>query len=398
MSDLPQQQTINQYIADGIEAIYFYTYLIPENQDINVYVTPSGQQANDNADIKILNVDYTVQNAGDINGGTITFINIPNSGDTVTLSRAVEASIDTNYVAAQTINGINLDNSFQREMLVIQQNQTKFDDRSLRYQVSSLVPDTTNRNIVPTLDPGYIWIGASAGGVAAAFLEENPDCSTLRSELASETQGSDGAGLVGFYDEQSNTSTTVRDNLNLVNSFLFNQVEFAQTGDIKFSWSPNPPAGGWITASGTIGSPLSGADYADDNAQNLYEFFWNTFPDAICPVIGGRGPDAQFDFLADKPLTQPPTDGRTFVAPNPYTPGETFGADSVQLTVNELPAHGHLPASGYGYVSLSIASGGPLEGGVNRYKVEPFVSQDTGGDQPHENRQPSICINVYVKL
>ena len=113
MSDLPQQETINQYTADGIETIYSYTYLVPEDQDINVYVTPSGQQANDNADIKILNVDYTVQNAGDINGGTITFINIPDSGDTVTLSRAVEASINTNYQAAQTINGINLDNSFE---------------------------------------------------------------------------------------------------------------------------------------------------------------------------------------------------------------------------------------------------------------------------------------------
>ena len=214
MSDLPQQDTIRQYVADGIETVYEYNFLIPEPQDIAVYVTPQGQQANENSDIKTLNVDYTVQGVGNITGGTVTFVNPPSSGDAVTLSRAVEASIDTNYEAAQTINGINLDNSFEREMLVIQQNQTKFDDRSLRYEISSLVPDTTNRNIVPTLDPGYIWKGAAGGGIVAVLPDENPDCSTLRQELASETQGADGAALVGYYDLNRSLGTTVDNQLN----------------------------------------------------------------------------------------------------------------------------------------------------------------------------------------
>ena len=214
MSDLPQQDTIRQYVADGIEIVYEYSFLIPESQDIAVYVTPQGQQANENSDIKTLNVDYTVQGTGDITGGTVTFVITPSSGDTVTLSRAVEASIETNYEAAQTINGFNLDNSFEREMLVIQQNQTKFDDRSLRYEIPSLVSDTTNRNIVPTLDPGYIWKGAAGGGIVAVLPDENPDCSTLRQELASETEGADGAALVGYYDLNRSLGTTVDNQLN----------------------------------------------------------------------------------------------------------------------------------------------------------------------------------------
>ena len=212
MSDLPQQQTINQYTADGITLVYNYTYLVPTINDIAVYVTPLGQNANDQADIKILGVDYTVQNAGNINGGTVTFLTAPNG--IVTLSRNVQASIDTNYVDPKTIIGLNLDNSFEREMLVIQQNQTKFDNRSLRYEISSLIPDTSGRNIVPVLDPGYIWLGSPSGGVAAALLEENPDCSTLRSELANENQNTDGAGLVGYFDESRLLSTTVRNQLN----------------------------------------------------------------------------------------------------------------------------------------------------------------------------------------
>jgi len=214
MSDLPQQDTIKQYVADGVTDVYSYTFLIPEIQDIDVYITPAGQQANENSDIQTLNVDYTVQDAGNLTGGTVTFTTIPASGDTVTLSRAVEASINTNYIAAQTINGINLDDDFGREMLVIQQNQSKFDDRSLRYEISSLIPDTSNRNIVPTLDPGYIWKGAAGGGIVAVLPEENPDCSTLRQELASETQGADGASLVGYYDLSQTLGTTVSEWLN----------------------------------------------------------------------------------------------------------------------------------------------------------------------------------------
>jgi len=199
MSDLPQQDTIHQYTADGVEVNYSDTYLVPTDEDIDVFVTPVGQQANDQADIKLLNIDYSVQNAGNVNGGTITFFVAPDG--IVTLSRAVEASINTNYVDPKTIIGENLDDSFEREMLVAQQNQSKFDNRSLRYQISSFLPDSDNKNVVPTLDQGYIWIGAAAGGVAAVELNEDPDCSTLRSELANENQNTDGAALVGYFDE-----------------------------------------------------------------------------------------------------------------------------------------------------------------------------------------------------
>jgi hypothetical protein len=222
MSALPQQETIKQYIADGIEDIYSYTFLVPKDVDIDVFVTPEGQDANDQDDIQPLGVAYTVQDAGVVEGGTVTFLPgfIPPEDSTVTLSRAVEASIDTNYVETRTINGENLDDSFEREMLVIQQNQSKFDDRSLRYQISSFVPDTTNNNIVPILGEGEIWIGSPSGGVAAAFLDENPTCSTLRSELANNSQNTDGAGLVGYYDESRSLPTDVRDQLNSYGSEL----------------------------------------------------------------------------------------------------------------------------------------------------------------------------------
>ena len=216
MSDLPQQQTINQYIGDGVEDTFNYTYLVPTDVDIDVYVTPQGQQANDQDDIQSLGVEYIVTNTGVLTGGTIVFLPgfIPPNQSTVTLDRSVKASIDTNYADPKTIIGLNLDNSFQREMLVIQQNQTKFDDRSLRFEISSFLPDSSGNNIVPLLPYNYVWKGTISGKIGAFELEENPDCSTLRSELADENPGTNGASLVGYYDVNRSLNTQVDTQLN----------------------------------------------------------------------------------------------------------------------------------------------------------------------------------------
>jgi len=216
MGTVPQEATRVQYLADGIADVFIYPFFIPLDVDITVWVTPAGSPPNETVDRKILNTNYTVQDAGVPGGGTITFLPgfIPGSGDQVTLSRTVEDSITTNYVDARTINGANLDESFEREMLVTQQNVTNLDQTALRYQNNAFLPDVLNRNIIPTLDPNFIWKGSASGNVVAVEDVEENGCSSLRSELASEVQGSDGAGLVGYFDENRLISTTVRDQLN----------------------------------------------------------------------------------------------------------------------------------------------------------------------------------------
>jgi len=216
MGTVPQEATRVQYLADGIADVFIYPFFIPLEIDLAVWVTPAGSPPNETVDRKILNTNYTVQDAGVPGGGTITFLPgfIPGAGDQVTISRVVEDSITTNYVDARTINGANLDESFEREMLVTQQNVTNLDLTALRYQNNSFLPDVLNRNIIPTLDPNFIWKGSASGNVIAVEDKEEGGCSSLRSELASEAQGSDGAGLVGYFDENRLLSTTVRDQLN----------------------------------------------------------------------------------------------------------------------------------------------------------------------------------------
>lgn len=53
----------------------------------------------------------------------------------------------------------------------------------------------------------------------------------------------------------------------------------------------------------TIGSAASGAtERANADTQALYEFFWNTYSNSLCPVTGGRGASASADFAANKPI------------------------------------------------------------------------------------------------
>ncbi len=75
------------------------------------------------------------------------------------------------------------------------------------------------------------------------------------------------------------------------------------TGDVL--WLPKSGVrSGWVRHNArTVGSAASGAtERANDDAQPLYEFLWNTYPNSLCPVAGGRGASASADFGANKPM------------------------------------------------------------------------------------------------
>ena len=75
------------------------------------------------------------------------------------------------------------------------------------------------------------------------------------------------------------------------------------TGDFK--WRPTSETlTGWVKANGlTIGSATSGATQrANADTQALYTYLWNTFPNSVAPVAGGRGASASADFLANKTI------------------------------------------------------------------------------------------------
>lgn len=221
MTTLPQQFTIDQYISDGVTLVYPYTFLILEPTDLIVYNFPAGTVPP--AAIKTYNVDYTVQGAGQENGGTVTFAIAPPISSIITIVRAIQASITTNYADARQISGINLDDSFQRCMLVSQQLLSDFLQYSLTYSPGTTIPNSVS-NIVPPLPNNNVWVGLN-GAIIAVALTESVDFTTLRAMLASNVQGADGASIVGYYDVVNGVPTTVDAEL----QFLSTQQNLTKT-------------------------------------------------------------------------------------------------------------------------------------------------------------------------
>ena len=79
-----------QYTAAAAQTVFDYPFIIFEEADLKVYLTPVGDEPNDEDDILILNVDYTVTDVGAETGGTIVLTNPATAGDIITIVRDVE--------------------------------------------------------------------------------------------------------------------------------------------------------------------------------------------------------------------------------------------------------------------------------------------------------------------
>ena len=89
-----------------------------------------------------------------------------------------------------------------------------------------------------------------------------------------------------------------------------------------------------------------------------------------------------------------------------YTIGEQGGTETVTLTTNQIPSHGHL-AMGQSANGNQPAPGGGVwaSSSLNQYAN---VAADTnmnaanigmdGGSQPHENIMPYLCVSFILSL
>lgn len=75
--------------------------------------------------------------------------------------------------------------------------------------------------------------------------------------------------------------------------------------------------------------------------------------------------------------------------------GQTGGAETHKLTVDELPPHQHEVGLNSGYDAASNANNDmdSFAGGRSGGRM----SANTGGDQPHNNMQPYVVLNYIIK-
>lgn len=387
LSNLPQQYTLIQYISDGETLKYDFRFLILKPEDIKVYVTLKNKIPYPENDIKNLGRDYTVLDVGSINGGTILFndasIIPPNS--IISLNREMENSIETEFANARNFNGKTLDDAFERLTLIVQQLAT-----TMKYKVLQYIPNSyskmTGNNQLPVITDkdGYGWV-SQGGQVISAKIGSGPDSDILRSELESKApKGSDGASLVGFYDDSTKKGSKLDAALNaLINRVekLITRVEklekiekhSIQTGDIIYTaWNNIRP--GFLFCNGE--SLLIG-EYPD-----LY---------SVIGVNFGSSDDTHFNVpdLRRRVAVGSGGDPTTILG---NTVGSQGGEENHVMTLDELVSHNHAISAWSRFSNGTFSSGNAIPMG--------FVNETspTGGSTPFNIVQPSLILNAFIKL
>ncbi|EMF80888.1 hypothetical protein LEP1GSC188_3130 [Leptospira weilii serovar Topaz str. LT2116] len=189
-------------------------------------------------------------------------------------------------------------------------------------------------------------------------------------------------------------------------------------GDVKTSARNTAPSG-WLTMNGqTIGNTGSEANNVGSAFQNLFILLWNDWSNTVLPIQTStgtattRGASAVADWNAGKRLPIPNIAGRTAIGVGAATGltarnlGEGIGEEAHTLTIPELPNHDH----GGGvhnhpiYRANFTMSGGGISIAVGYSSTSTTVTRNSsaiitpqGGGLPHNNMQPSLVLNYFIK-
>ena len=90
---------------------------------------------------------------------------------------------------------------------------------------------------------------------------------------------------------------------------------------------------------------------------------------------------------------------------SPRSPGEAFGHEAVTLAAAQVPPHTHdlvvadVPSSSDRAQGDMIARSQIFsDRGGSTLSLNPLSIALTGGGQPHDNMQPSLCVNYIIAL
>lgn len=278
-----------QYTAAPAQTNFAYPWPIITQQDLSVYKTALNSIAN-NADLLVLNVDYTVSDAGIQAGGNVTLTQACTGGEVITIERTTAIEKTSYYSNGAPINANDLNADFNKLFMICQNLQAYITRIATLYPVPAVISE--GARTLPLLPAGYFWKGGTNNSVLAVVSEENPDASTLRSELANNASSlTAGANLVGYYDTDSATSMTVNQKLDDLTAQITNNIlSIIDFGGDPTGVGDNTPA---------LNSALS-YFAANPESRNLWfpagTYLFESKPDDITlPVrIFGDGPGNTF--------------------------------------------------------------------------------------------------------
>ncbi|MDW5597650.1 tail fiber protein [Conexibacter stalactiti] len=171
------------------------------------------------------------------------------------------------------------------------------------------------------------------------------------------------------------------DTATLYHDFGGGWVPYAwQPGDMRFSAAGSTPPSGWLL---TEGQEL----YQDDYSP-LFNAIGHVYSYGVTPGLGRfMLPRAVGRALIGTGVSTDPT-LREIVL------GQRGGEVMHALTVDEMPAHAHYFTKGIQYTSVPV-------GGPDSFNIPGIgfgATQSAGGNVPHNNMQPYLALNAWIKV
>jgi len=130
----------NSYNGDGSTTTFSYTFKIFANSDLQVIIRNNTTATET---VKTLTTHYTVTGAGSASGGSVIFTagNIPASGETVVLRRAVPQTQAIDYIANDPFPAESHEEGLDRAMMTLQQVQEEV-TRSIKLSRTNTMTST----------------------------------------------------------------------------------------------------------------------------------------------------------------------------------------------------------------------------------------------------------------
>ena len=123
-------ETRNEYTATAGQTVFSYTFKIFGDTNLNVYITPDGQAADDATD---LTTAYTVTGAGAEAGGTIILTSGATLNDLITIVSDIPESRTTDYQVNGDFVPETVNNDFDRVVSLVKQ---RLSQRTVSFQES----------------------------------------------------------------------------------------------------------------------------------------------------------------------------------------------------------------------------------------------------------------------